>query len=287
MYCLVLLYRATREELAPISPFYKFASVKAIIFFSFWQSVLIAFLVNRGIIRVNWIDPTWSDYDKADCANAIQEFLICVEMFFFAILHLYAFPADEYKADGGIGPVGGYNIGLNSTMSRRKLTDNLFDLFDVRDVLYDIKTFVENNTEWIRRKWNRCMGKGGHGSVPNSPVAGTRGGGLGDSPRSGTDSKKKGKMKYVKFSNDDDDDDDDDNNDSDRNPLVANAVSSHHQIDVEKNGSLSEEELARGDSVQLMAASPRSGATAMSPGQSFELVKSRGNTKGGGLEDQL
>ena len=47
-------------------------------------------------------------------------------------LHLYAFPADEYKADGGIGPVGGYNIGLNPTMSRRKLTDNLFDLFDVR-----------------------------------------------------------------------------------------------------------------------------------------------------------
>jgi hypothetical protein len=90
------------------------------------------------------------------------------------------------------------------------------------------------------------MGKGGHGSVPNSPVAGAGGGGLGDSPRSGTDSKKKGKMRYVKFSNDDDDDDDDnDNNDSDRNPLVANAVSSHRQIDVEKNGSLSEEELAR------------------------------------------
>ena len=299
MYCLVLLYRATREELAPISPFYKFASVKAIIFFSFWQSVLIAFLVNRGIIRVNWIDPTWSDYDKADCANAIQEFLICVEMFFFALLHLYAFPADEYKADGGIGPVGGYNIGLNSTMSRRKLTDNLFDLFDVRDVLYDIKTFVENNTEWIQRKFNRCLGRGGHGSVPNSPVAGAGGGGggiLGNSPRSGTDSKKKGKMNYVKFSNDDDDDDDDDdknggnNKNSDRNPLVANG-SSHHQVivDLEKNGdeySLSEEELARGDSVQLMATSPRAGATAMSPGQSFELVKSRNNTKGG-LDDQL
>jgi len=36
-----------------------------------------------------------------------------------------------------------------------------------------------------------------------------------------------------------------------------------------------------------MATSPRAGATAMSPGQSFELMKSRVNTKGGGLEDQL
>jgi len=35
-----------------------------------------------------------------------------------------------------------------------------------------------------------------------------------------------------------------------------------------------------------MATSPRAGATAMSPGQSFELVKSRNNTKGG-LDDQL
>ena len=61
-------------------------------------------------------------------------------------------------------------------MSRRKLTDNLFDLFDVRDVLYDIKTFVENNTEWIQRKFNRCLGRCGHGSVQILPVA-TGGGG--------------------------------------------------------------------------------------------------------------
>jgi hypothetical protein len=97
-------------------------------------------------------------------------------------------------------------------------------------------------------------------------------------------------MKYVKFTNDDDDDDhdDSDNDNSDRNPLVANASNHRVMVDLEKNGgSLSEEELARGDSVQLMATSPRAGATAMSPGQSFELMKSRVNTKGGGLEDQL
>jgi hypothetical protein len=37
---------ATEERLAPFSPFYKFMSVKAILFFSFWQTCAfqIAFL---------------------------------------------------------------------------------------------------------------------------------------------------------------------------------------------------------------------------------------------------
>jgi len=38
LYCLVLFYMATEERLAPFDPFYKFLTVKAILFFSFWQS---------------------------------------------------------------------------------------------------------------------------------------------------------------------------------------------------------------------------------------------------------
>lgn len=36
LYSLVLFYMATEERLAPHNPFYKFMSVKAILFFSFW-----------------------------------------------------------------------------------------------------------------------------------------------------------------------------------------------------------------------------------------------------------
>jgi hypothetical protein len=36
LYCLVLFYMATEERLAPFEPFYKFLTVKAILFFSFW-----------------------------------------------------------------------------------------------------------------------------------------------------------------------------------------------------------------------------------------------------------
>lgn len=38
LYSLVLFYMATEEKLAPYNPFYKFMTVKAVLFFSFWQT---------------------------------------------------------------------------------------------------------------------------------------------------------------------------------------------------------------------------------------------------------
>lgn len=36
LYCLVLFYISTEERLKPFNPFYKFLTVKAVLFFSFW-----------------------------------------------------------------------------------------------------------------------------------------------------------------------------------------------------------------------------------------------------------
>lgn len=52
MFCLVMFYMAFKHDLAPARPVAKVAVIKAILFFSFWQSVLIAILAHEDIIKV-------------------------------------------------------------------------------------------------------------------------------------------------------------------------------------------------------------------------------------------
>lgn len=51
LYCLVLFYMATEERLAPFDPFYKFLTVKAILFFSFWQASLFQILHHFDVME--------------------------------------------------------------------------------------------------------------------------------------------------------------------------------------------------------------------------------------------
>lgn len=143
MYCLILFYKVTHEELAPIRPFAKFLTVKAVVFLSFWQGQCILLLVKMKVIRVK---ETWTDYDAADVATGMQEFAICIEMFFAAVAHAYAFPPSEYAT------------GAQQMTPQRKFIDNVRDMFDLRDVYHDLINFSESNRDRAVRKWERFKG---------------------------------------------------------------------------------------------------------------------------------
>jgi hypothetical protein len=131
------LYRYNKE-LAPIRPFAKFLTVKAVVFLSFWQGQCILLLVKMKVIRVK---ETWTDYDAADVATGMQEFAICIEMFFAAVAHAYAFPPSEYAT------------GAQQMAPQRKFIDNVRDMFDLRDVYHDVVNFSESNRDRAVRKW--------------------------------------------------------------------------------------------------------------------------------------
>ncbi|MCO5576697.1 hypothetical protein L7F22_030512 [Adiantum nelumboides] len=92
LYALVLFYHAFSKELAPHSPLAKFMCVKGIVFFSFWQGVVLEVLVAIGIIRSHHI---WLEVDQIE--EAIQNFLICVEMVGFALVQQSAYDAAPYS----------------------------------------------------------------------------------------------------------------------------------------------------------------------------------------------
>uniref|UniRef100_A0A1I8N2D5 Organic solute transporter Ostalpha n=1 Tax=Musca domestica TaxID=7370 RepID=A0A1I8N2D5_MUSDO len=90
MYCLVLFYRANKEDLKPMKPIPKFLCIKAVVFFSFFQGVMLNVLVYYGFIKD--IFGSTDLGDDANLASMLQNFLICIEMFIAAVAHIYSFP---------------------------------------------------------------------------------------------------------------------------------------------------------------------------------------------------
>jgi hypothetical protein len=92
LYCLIFFYYATKNELAAIRPVGKFLSVKALVFFTWWQSVFISVLYQFDLIP----HYNFEDWTPEDVAKAIQDYLICIEMFLAAVIHTIVFPHTEY-----------------------------------------------------------------------------------------------------------------------------------------------------------------------------------------------
>lgn len=125
LYCLIMLYHVVYEDAKPIKPLAKFLCVKAVVFFSFWQAIVIAILVKVGAAQ-SFLS------DEAGVAEAAQDYLICFEMFIASIAHTYAFSASEWWE------------GSDRDMPPRTIWDNFRDLLDFRDVRQDMyKNFEE------------------------------------------------------------------------------------------------------------------------------------------------
>ena len=89
-YVLVLFYLAFKVKLKPYHPVPKFLCVKAVLFLSFWQSVVLAGLAYLDIVKSA---GSWS---VDNVSTGIQNMLICIEMFIAAIAHCYAFSHVPY-----------------------------------------------------------------------------------------------------------------------------------------------------------------------------------------------
>lgn len=81
MWSLIMFYHELKEELSPLSPLAKFLAVKAIVFFAFWQKIIISALAYANVIQ-----PTL-DWTKGEIGVGLQDFIICIEMAVAAVVH--------------------------------------------------------------------------------------------------------------------------------------------------------------------------------------------------------
>lgn len=93
LYCLVKLFHAINDQLRhPIDwhPLGKFLCVKGVVFFTWWQGVIIFYLQAHGII------DDIGAWTGEQVANGLIDYCICIEMVAFAIAHSYTFTYEEY-----------------------------------------------------------------------------------------------------------------------------------------------------------------------------------------------
>lgn len=94
LYSLVLFYHVFAKELAPHNPLAKFLCIKGIVFFCFWQGVVLNILVAVGVIKSHHF---WLDVEHLE--QAYQNVLVCMEMVVFSVLQQYAYPVTPYTGD--------------------------------------------------------------------------------------------------------------------------------------------------------------------------------------------
>jgi hypothetical protein len=146
---LVRFYHATRSNLAWCDPWPKFLCIKGVVFMTFWQRMVLSFVVN-----VAFPDKFDSQEEANDFVMRAQNFLICLEMLFSAVAHCFVFPTEEWEE----------SYREKEEARRRDATARAFgDSVALGDFLNDIKTVMTSK----KRRPRRRMQEGG-GLSPSS-----------------------------------------------------------------------------------------------------------------------
>lgn len=133
LYALFLFYFATKELLRPFEPVLKFLTIKAVIFLSFWQGMLLAILERCGVIpEVQILNGNL--VGAGTVAAGYQNFIICIEMLFAAIALRYAFTCQVYRekkenATTTVAPMQSISSGLKETMNPHDIVQDAIHNF--------------------------------------------------------------------------------------------------------------------------------------------------------------
>ncbi|CAM5086786.1 unnamed protein product [Natator depressus] len=151
LYALFLFYFATLELLRPFEPVLKFLTIKAIIFLSFWQGMLLAIMEKCGVIpEVQIIDG--KEVGAGTVAAGYQNFIICIEMLFAAIALRYAFTCQVYRekkenSTANVAPMQSISSGLKETMSPQDIVQDAIHNFSPTYQQYTQQSMQEAETK--------------------------------------------------------------------------------------------------------------------------------------------
>lgn len=96
---LLYFYVGLKDLMEGRNALLKFLCIKAVIFLSFWQGLLIQLFAAVGLL------PTFSYWTPEETPTALQDLLICIEMLLVSFANRYCFSSDEFLPNIEIQPV--------------------------------------------------------------------------------------------------------------------------------------------------------------------------------------
>ncbi|CAH2307304.1 transmembrane 184A [Pelobates cultripes] len=164
LYALFLFYFATKDLLRPFEPVLKFLTIKAVIFLSFWQGMLLAILERCGVIpEVQIINN--KTVGAGTVAAGCQNFIICIEMLFAAIALRYAFTCQVYRekkenSTASVPPMQSISSGLKETISPHDI---------VQDAIHNFSPAYQQYTQQSMQESERkAQDQNGHSSASST-----------------------------------------------------------------------------------------------------------------------
>lgn len=105
LYCLAVFYLAVKKVISSFRPMAKFSTVKAVVFATYYQSLILRFALSKPSTAVDW-----------------NNFMLAMEMVMFSMAFMIAFPVEEFL--GGI--------------PHRRVLRNVKEVFTFRDIFQNI-----------------------------------------------------------------------------------------------------------------------------------------------------
>jgi len=87
LYCLVQFYNVIKDKLAPIKPLAKFLTFKSIVFLTWWQGIIVAFLFSMGLVKGSL---------AKELKTRIQDYIICIEVVFIKLIVPFKYPYSDW-----------------------------------------------------------------------------------------------------------------------------------------------------------------------------------------------
>ncbi|PTD06168.1 Transmembrane protein 184C [Fusarium culmorum] len=145
MMCLLQFYKEIRHLIAKHQPMLKFLAIKLVIMVFYLQSFIFGFITKPGgpAKTTAYISyPSW--------AVGIPNTLLCIEMVFASVLHLYAFPYRPYKNNQTCSNEG------SEALERTDESEGGYQGLSTADAYYD--SMWSEGTEWTAKPQTSARG---------------------------------------------------------------------------------------------------------------------------------